>query len=174
MSKDVTQASQFYRRQQGASSRAAVVPIDIYNELMTLQKALSDNKPGSASSTTSTARGPRLTVIRWASGRTPASWCRRAPPPTARRCRLPARGGDRAAPGAPGQGVLSPRPKGASSSPPISCSTARAWHRQLGGGQQPKRPGCLAKQRRLHPQAIRLWQEGALTWGPVPGLAPLM
>ena len=36
--------------------QAAVVPIDIYNELMTLQKALSDNKPGSASSTTSTAR----------------------------------------------------------------------------------------------------------------------
>ena len=26
--------------------QAAVVPIDIYNELMTLQKALSDNKPG--------------------------------------------------------------------------------------------------------------------------------
>ena len=28
------------------AKQAAVVPIDIYNELMTLQKALSDNKPG--------------------------------------------------------------------------------------------------------------------------------
>lgn len=66
------------------NKQAAVVPIEIYNELMTLQKALSDNKPGSASSTTSTARVPRLTVIRWASGKIPASWCWRDPPPMAR------------------------------------------------------------------------------------------
>ncbi|MGL5337745.1 MAG: DUF4357 domain-containing protein, partial [Aeromonas veronii] len=28
------------------NKQAAVVPIEIYNELMTLQKALSDNRPG--------------------------------------------------------------------------------------------------------------------------------
>lgn len=66
------------------NKQAAVVPIEIYNELMTLQKALSDNRPGSASSTTSTAKGPRPTVIRWASGKIRALWCWPVPLPMAR------------------------------------------------------------------------------------------
>jgi hypothetical protein len=64
--------------------QAAVVPIDIYNELMTLQKALSDNKPGERELYHFNGKGQRPMVIRWASGRTPVSWSRRAPPPTAR------------------------------------------------------------------------------------------
>ncbi len=70
------------------NKQAAVVPIEIYNELMTLQKALSDNKPGERELYHFNGKGARPTVIRWASGRTPASWCWRAPPPTAR-MRLP-------------------------------------------------------------------------------------
>ena len=70
------------------NKQAAVVPIEIYNELMTLQKALSDNKPGERELYHFNGKGPRHTVIRWASGRTPVSWCWQALPPTAR-MRLP-------------------------------------------------------------------------------------
>lgn len=66
------------------NKQAAVVPIEIYNELMTLQKALSDNRPGERELYHFNGKGPRPTVIRWASGKIRALWCWPVPPPMAR------------------------------------------------------------------------------------------
>ena len=152
MTRMLHKASQFIVDSKGVK-QAAVVPIDIYNELMTLQKAPLDNKPGSASSTTSTARGRGP----WLSGGQAAeprfSWSgglhrqRRG-------CGLLREAVIELRQELLGGGCSFPTPKG-------FIFTADQLFQQPEPGREPggsnrKRAGCLAKQRRLRPQSNRV------------------
>ena len=66
------------------NKQAAVVPIEIYNELMTLQKALSDNKPGERELYHFNGKGAEAHGYPVGKRQNPASWCWRDPPPMAR------------------------------------------------------------------------------------------
>ena len=135
--------------------QAAVVPIDIYNELMTLQKASPTTSRG-ARALPLQRQGAEAMVIRWASGKTPVSWSRRAPPPTARMRPPCAEAVIELRQGLLSKGCSLPHPEGGlhlyrRSALPTARAWPRAWWRATTeAGWMP------GKQRRLHPQSNRV------------------
>ena len=149
--------------------QAAVVPIDIYNELMTLQRPSPTTSRG-ARALPLQRQGAEAHGYPVGKRQNPVSWSRRAPPPTAR-MRPPLREAViELRQELLGKGCSFPTPKGLHLYRRSALQQPEPG-REPGGGQQPKRAGCLAKQRRLHPQAIGFWQEDLLMTGPGSGLA---
>lgn len=141
------------------NKQAAVVPIEIYNELMTLQKALSDNKPGERELYHFNGKGaeahgypvgkrqnPGFMVLAGSTANGEDAASLREAVIELRQELL-------------GKGILTPRSEGGFCVHRRPAVQQPEPGRQSGGGQQPQWPGCLAKQRWLHPQAVGLWQE---------------